>query len=75
VEQRIPKLRKGSCLPGFLEPRRMAEKGITAVLQEANIQGVALVQANRHLQRPGQLACGETDDEVKAFLARSNEGD
>ena len=28
VELRIPKLRKGSYFPGFLEPRRMAEKGI-----------------------------------------------
>jgi putative transposase len=26
VELRIPKLRKGSYFPGFLEPRRMAEK-------------------------------------------------
>src|SRR5689334_13853942 len=26
VELRIPKLRKGSYLPGFLEPRRLAEK-------------------------------------------------
>ena len=28
VELRIPNLRKGSYFPGFLEPRRMAEKGI-----------------------------------------------
>ncbi len=40
VELRIPKLRKGSCFPGFLEPRRMAEKALTAVVQEAYIQGV-----------------------------------
>jgi transposase-like protein len=33
VEQRIPKLRKGSCFPGFLERRRMAEKALTAVIQ------------------------------------------
>ncbi len=33
VELRIPKLRKGSCFPGFLEPRRMAEKALTAVIQ------------------------------------------
>jgi putative transposase len=29
VELRIPKLRKGSYFPGFLEPRRMAEKALT----------------------------------------------
>ena len=28
VELRIPKLRKGSYFPGFLEPRRMAEKAL-----------------------------------------------
>ena len=38
VELRIPKLRKGSYFPGFLEPRRMAEKALTAVIQEAYIQ-------------------------------------
>ena len=27
VELRIPRLRKGSYFPGFLEPRRMGEKG------------------------------------------------
>ncbi len=35
VELRIPKLRTGSYFPGFLEPRRMAEKALTAVIQEA----------------------------------------
>ena len=35
VELRIPKLRKGTYFPGFLEPRRMAEKALTAVIQEA----------------------------------------
>ena len=32
VELRIPKLRKGSYFPGFLEPRRLAEKARTAVI-------------------------------------------
>lgn len=42
VELRIPKLRKGSYFPGFLEPRRMAEKALTAVVQEAyDVQGVS----------------------------------
>ena len=41
VELRIPKLRKGSYFPGFLEPRRMAEKALTAVIQEADVQGIS----------------------------------
>lgn len=35
VELRIPKLRTGSYFPFFLEPRRLAEKALTAVIQEA----------------------------------------
>lgn len=37
----IPKLRKGSYFPAFLEPRRTAEKALMAVVQEAYIQGVS----------------------------------
>ena len=33
VELRIPKLRHGSYFPGFLEPRRMGEKALAAVIQ------------------------------------------
>ena len=43
VALKIPKLRKGSYFPGFLEPRRMAEKAFTAVIQEAYIQGGPIV--------------------------------
>ena len=39
VALKIPKLRKGSYFPGFLEPRRMAEKALAAVIQEACVQG------------------------------------
>lgn len=41
VELKIPKLRQGSDFPEFLEPRRTAEKALTAVIQEADIQGVS----------------------------------
>jgi transposase-like protein len=34
VELDIPKLRKGSYFPSFLEPRRVAEKALRAVIQE-----------------------------------------
>ncbi|WP_186201916.1 transposase, partial [Jannaschia seosinensis] len=37
----IPKLRKGSYLPSFLEPRRTAEKALVAVIQEAYVQGIS----------------------------------
>ncbi len=38
---KIPTLRRGSYFPGFLEPRRTAENALTAVVQEAYIQGVS----------------------------------
>jgi transposase-like protein len=41
VELRIPRLRTGSYFPAFLEPRRLAEKALTAVVQEAYIQGIS----------------------------------
>jgi putative transposase len=47
VELRIPKLRRGSYFPGFLEPRRMAEKARTAVIQEAYFQGISEPAAGR----------------------------
>ena len=33
IALRIPKLRKGSYFPGFLDPRRAAEKALTAVIR------------------------------------------
>src|SRR5689334_24651596 len=53
VELRIPKLRKGSYFPGFLEPRRMAEKALTAVIQEAYIQGVSTRSVDDLVQAMG----------------------
>jgi transposase-like protein len=84
VELRIPKLRKGSYFPGFLEPRRMAEKALTAVVQEAYIQGVSTRAVDDLVQAMGMSGisksqvsrlCAEIDDKVKAFLARPIEGD
>jgi transposase-like protein len=43
VELRIPKLRKGSYFPAFLEPRRTAEMALTAVIQE----GVLVISMQR----------------------------
>ena len=53
VELRIPKLRKGSYFPGFLVPRRMAEKALTAVIQEAYIQGISTRSVDDLVQAMG----------------------
>jgi putative transposase len=84
VELRIPKLRKGSYFPGFLEPRRMAEKALTAVIQEAYIQGISTRSVDDLVKALGMSGisksqvsrlCEEIDERVKAFLDRPIEGD
>lgn len=52
VELRIPKLRKGTYFPGFLEPRRMAERALTAVIQEAYIHGVSTRSVDELVKAP-----------------------
>ena len=84
VELRIPKLRRGSYFPGFLEPRRMAEKALTAVIQEAYIQGISTRSVDDLVQAMGgsgisksqvSRLCEDIDDRVHAFLDRPIEGD
>ena len=84
VELRIPKLRKGSYFPGFLEPRRMAEKALTAVIQEAYIQGISTRSVDDLVKALGMSGisksqvsrlCEEIDERVQAFLDRPIEGD
>ena len=79
VELRIPKLRTGSYFPSVLEPRRMAEKALTAVIQEAYIQGIydlvkALGMSGISKSQISRL-CEEIDGKVKAFLNRPIKGD
>src|ERR1700716_61976 len=84
VELRIPKLRKGSYFPGFLEPRRLAEKALTAVIQEAYIQGISTRSVDDLVKAMGMSGisksqvsrlCEEIDERVQAFLTRPIEGD
>ncbi len=55
---RIPKLRKGSYFPSFLEPRRTAEKALTAVIQEAYIHGVSTRSVDDLVQAMGGSSKG-----------------
>ncbi len=84
VELRIPKLRKGSYLPCFLEPRRMAEKALTAVIQEAYVHGVSTRSVDDIVKAMGgsgvsksqvSRLCEEIDQKVGAFLDRPLEGE
>jgi putative transposase len=84
VELRIPKLRKGSYFPAFLEPRRLAERALAAVVQEAYVHGVSTRSVDDLVKAMGMSGisksqvsrlCEEIDEKVKAFLARPIEGD
>ena len=81
---RVPKLRQGSYFPPFLEPRRMTEKALVAVIQEAWIGGVSTRRVDDLVQAMGlsgisksqvSKLCKEIDERVGAFLERPLEGD
>jgi putative transposase len=80
----IPKLRKGSYFPAFLEPRRTAEKALTAVIQEAYVHGISTRSVDDLVKAMGASGisksqvsrlCEEIDERVNAFLARPIEGE
>ena len=87
VELRVPKRRKGSYFPtpGF-DPgaRRLAEKAIAAVVQEAYVHGVSTRSVDDLVRALGMdgisrsqvsRLCEEIDEKVKPFLGRPIEGD
>jgi transposase-like protein len=84
IELAIPKLRKGSYFPSFLEPRRTAEKALTAVIQEAYVHGVSTRAVDDLVKAMGGTGisksqvsrlCEEIDERVQAFLTRPIEGE
>src|ERR687898_117831 len=84
IDLAIPKLRKGSYFPSFLEPRRTAEKALTAVIQEAYVHGISTRAVDDLVKAMGASGisksqvsrlCAEIDGRVKAFLERPVEGD
>ncbi len=84
VELKIPKLGSGTNFPEFLEPRRTAEKALTAVILEAYIQGISTRSVDEMVKALGMSGvsksqvsrlCAELDERVGAFLNRQIEGD
>ena len=83
IELAIPKLRKGSYFPAFLEPRRTAEKALTAVIQEAYVHGISTRSVDDLVKAMGGTGvsksqvsrlCEDIDERVQAFLSRPIEG-
>jgi putative transposase len=84
IDLEIPRLRKGSYFPSFLEPRRTAEKALTAVIQEAYVHGVSTRSVDDLVKAMGASGVSksqvsrlveEIDERVNAFLGRPIEGE
>jgi transposase-like protein len=83
LDLRIPKLRSGSFFPSFLEPRKMSEKALVAVVQEAYVKGVSTRKVDDLVQSMGMTGisksqvsrlCEELDEKVQEFLGRELTG-
>ena len=80
LEVKIPKLRKGSYFPSFLQPRRRIDQALYAVVMEAYVKGVstrsvddlvaALGVASGISRTEVSRICAQLDETVEAFRTR-----
>ncbi|MGH7293459.1 MAG: IS256 family transposase [Polyangiaceae bacterium] len=79
IDLEVPRLRRGGYVPCFLEPRRRAEKALTAVVQEAYVGGVSTRRVDGLVESLGgsgisksevSRLCQELDVGVAEFRAR-----
>ena len=84
IELDNPRLRKGSYVPSFLEPRRTAEKALTAVIQEAYVHGASTRAVDDLVKAMGGSGVSKSEvsrlveeigGRVNAFLNRPIEGE
>ncbi len=83
VELEVPRVRDGSYFPSLLEPRRKAERALSAVVQEAYVHGVSTRKVDELVQALGMdgisksqvsRLCEELDAEVERFRNRELTG-
>jgi putative transposase len=82
LELAIPKLRRGSYFPSFLEPRRRSEQALVSVVQEAYVAGVSTRKVDQVVESLGlrisksevSRICQGLDEQVDAFRGRPLEG-
>ena len=79
LDLQIPKLRAGTYLPPFLEPRRRSEQALLAVIQQAYVEGVSTRRVEDLVQALGcdgisksqvSRICQQLDAQVQAFRER-----
>jgi len=82
IELAIPKLRRGSYFPSFLEPRKRSEQALLNVVQQAYVCGVSTRKVDQLVESLGlrisrsevsRIAAG-LDEQVAAFRERPLEG-
>jgi len=83
VELSVPRARDSSYFPSLLEPRRRAERALSAVVQEAYVHGVSTQKVDELVKALGMGGisksrvselCEELDEEVERFRNRPLEG-
>ncbi len=83
VELKVPRVRDSSYFPSLLEPRRRAERALSAVVQEAYVHGVSTRKVDDLVKALGMggisksrvsSLCEELDAEVERFKGRPLEG-
>jgi putative transposase len=83
VELKVPRVRDSSYFPSLLEPRRRAERALSAVVQEAYVRGISTRKVDDLVKALGMEGisksqvsrlCGELDEEVERFRGRPLEG-
>jgi putative transposase len=83
VDLKVPRVRDGGYFPSLLEPRRRAERALSAVVQEAYVHGVSTRKVEELVKALGMSGisksrvsevCKELDEEVERFRSRPLEG-
>jgi putative transposase len=82
IELQIPKIRRGSYFPSFLEPRRRCEQALVSVIQQAYVRGVSTRRVDQLVESLGlrvsrsevSRICAGLDEQVEAFRTRPLEG-
>jgi putative transposase len=83
IELKVPRVRDSSYFPSLLEPRRKAERALSAVVQEAYVHGVSTRKVDDLVRALGMTGvsksrvselCEELDEEVERFRERPLEG-
>jgi putative transposase len=82
IDLQIPKLRRGSYFPSFLQPRKRSEQALVAVVQQAYVCGVSTRRVDQLVESLGlrvsrsevSRICAGLDEQVQAFRERPLEG-